>query len=790
MTVVQPNSIAGINSITVQSGNALAIHKSDGTLIQNIVGATGVSTFSSISVGSATTDNSAGKSINIGLGASISQHADNTLSFGTNGDERTRIHATGELQIGDSTKTSLSDRLLQIGKTDRSATYLELRTSTSGTGGIVWSDNTSGDAGYRGTIEYNQNDDNMFVKTAATERFRISSTGNVKIGSGTPGAKFHVQDANTTAYNKDATTAAASVYLVNTGNNGPLGIILQNANTDGSHTCQATVSSVAEGTNKDTSLTFGTRQHSDATIRERLRIDSSGRVGIGITNPTSKLQVAAGHINVDVGYSFQWGDSHERIEQSDGNIEFFTGNGEKMRLGGSNLGIGTVSPDALLHLGADSATAQLKMQRTNAASNGNDYGRIYWESYSGTLTGQLSVARQSAENDGYMWFATANSGTLAEKARIDADGRLLLRNGTNSSSLLNSGFHNALQVEGTSATSSSIAITRNSNDNNPPYLNFGKSRGTSIASNTALQDDDPIGQINFNGSDGSDNFNSFASVRAYVDGAPGNSDAPGRLTFWTNTDNSVSMNERLRIDQAGRVIIGSGDHAGGSQLVVKGGYINSYASLALANTSTSPSAGDTLAMFRFNSGSAGTSRAAEVVIKADQNWSAGSSYPGQMSFYTTAASATTVTERVRINSRGFMGPIARSGSWQGTFVYQQRNQSANYEHKIRGPLSGYLDTEMTNNFVAYIKVQTVGTGTGNAYCYYSYSQNSDGSSATLSHLGGNSGSSSNQPWMVLDGQAPCWKMAHSTNYDVVVWVQVTGGLVESTWSATGDYAAN
>ena len=44
--------------------------------------------------------------------------------------------------------------------------------------------------------------------------------------------------------------------------------------------------------------------------------------------------------------------------------------------------------------------------------------------------------------------------------------------------------------------------------------------------------------------------------------------------------------------------------------------------------------------------------------------------------------------------------------------------------------------------------------------------------------------------MVLDGQAPCWKMAHSTNYDVVVWVQVTGGLVEATWSAAGDYAAN
>ena len=58
------------------------------------------------------------------------------------------------------------------------------------------------------------------------------------------------------------------------------------------------------------------------------------------------------------------------------------------------------------------------MQRTDAASNDNDYGRIYWESHSGTLTGQISVARQSAENDGYMLFKTAASGSLAERLRI------------------------------------------------------------------------------------------------------------------------------------------------------------------------------------------------------------------------------------------------------------------------------------------------------------------------------------------------------------------------------------
>ena len=100
MTVIRPNSVAGINSITVQNGNSLAVHKANGELIRTIAGATGVSTFSSVSVGSGYTDNSAAKSINIGVGASIAQHNDNSLTFGTNGDPRITIDASGNLNVG------------------------------------------------------------------------------------------------------------------------------------------------------------------------------------------------------------------------------------------------------------------------------------------------------------------------------------------------------------------------------------------------------------------------------------------------------------------------------------------------------------------------------------------------------------------------------------------------------------------------------------------------------------------------------------------------------------------
>ena len=92
--------------------------------------------------------------------------------------ERLRIQSTGVVNIGDTTATSLGDRLLQIGKTDRSGTYLELRTSTSGVGGIVFSDGTANDnTGYRGTLEYVHSSDYMLFKTSAAEALRIASDG-------------------------------------------------------------------------------------------------------------------------------------------------------------------------------------------------------------------------------------------------------------------------------------------------------------------------------------------------------------------------------------------------------------------------------------------------------------------------------------------------------------------------------------------------------------------------------------------------------------------------------------
>ena len=72
-------------------------------------------------------------------------------------------------------------------------------------------------------------------------------------------------------------------------------------------------------------------------------------------------------------------------------------------------------------------------------------------------------------------------------------------------------------------------------------------------------------------------------------------------------------------------------------------------------------------MFRFNSGSTGTSRGAEIIAAADANWTAGSSYPTRLIISTTASGATSSTERLRITSAGICSITTPGNTADGTY---------------------------------------------------------------------------------------------------------------------------
>lgn len=100
-----------------------------------------------------------------------------------------------------------------------------------------------------------------------------------------------------------------------------------------------------------------------------------------------------------------------------------------------------------------------------------------------------------------------------------------------------------------------IASIRNSTDVNPAHLYLSKRRGTA-ASPTVVVSGDNLGQITFYGYDGSA-LQQAALIQGSVDATPGTNDMPGRLTFWTTPDGSTGPSERMRIDSAGRVGIGT-----------------------------------------------------------------------------------------------------------------------------------------------------------------------------------------------------------------------------------------
>jgi len=509
MTVINPNSVAGINSITVQSGNSLSVHKSNGELIRTITSNSGVSTFSSISVGTATTDNSAAKSINIGLGASISQHDDNTLTFGTNGDPQVVLGATGHLVFPNNGK------------------------------GVVFGA-TSGSNRPSITGSYTSSSNNhLLFNVTGEERARIDSSGRVLIGhdsslaiGGGDNAPLQTSATSSVVFggvrytnasggpflslSKSRAAAAGSNTIVQ--DDDELGTILFSGD-DGTDLIskgaqiQAAVDGTPGSNDMPGRLVFSTTADGAVSPTERLRIDSSGRVMIGGGTYIGGAALAVlGTGNTPNTYgSFA-------IARVGANVTANT-TISNIRLNGGTLGTGR---------GAE----------INAAADAN------WSDGSSHPT-RLT------------FHTVASSSTSAsERLRITSAGKILMGGTDAYANFENSSTNPRLQVRGTDLNGSCQAWIRATADAGAPKLFLANTRNTSGNGHTVVQSGDELGGIFFAGSDGSQ-FVNGAAIVANVDDTPGADDMPGRLDIQTTPNGSTTLATHMRFEENGDIRIGN-----------------------------------------------------------------------------------------------------------------------------------------------------------------------------------------------------------------------------------------
>lgn len=484
---------------------------------------------------------------------------------------------------------------------------------------------------------YSPGADQVAISTNGTGRLFVDASGNVGVGTGSPSVKLEVSGA---------------------------------ANANEIRSVDGTVNSQWYQDQNGYSV-FGTFSNHPQVFRtngtERLRITADGKLGLGTSSPGERLAVA-GNIAVEAAQPYIFlADSGwsagttirsgvNTLGTGTGNYQLFnvpTGKGfafaqnntaNSLVIDSSNrVGIGASSPAQLLHI-KGSGDAKLLLNSSNNASERGIYfatstdsevlGYIKQE-YS---TGKFEISSGSGTYSSSISFRT---GGTADRVVIDSTGKVGI--GTTSPGSL-------LTLRQTAASHQIIEISRPNSDIGALYLGNDTNNNAVIAANNS--------DIRF-GTDVSGTFTERARI-----------DSSGRLLVGTSSSTSA-LNKTIELHSNG-VATGQPSfetYAYPGPDAASAGRFSFYKSRGSSvGSNVIVSNGDVLGYLHWlGANGTGYDLAARISAEVDGVPSASGDMPGRLVFSTTADSASSPTERVRITSIGSLRCYTdTTGVWSAT----------------------------------------------------------------------------------------------------------------------------
>ena len=271
-----------------------------------------------------------------------------------------------------------------------------------------------------------------FDTGGTTERMRIDSSGRLLIGTSSGGANLVIGDVNTPAFNR----GAVAIKAVNDANSIPANIYLEEASgaegytlsidSDGDLNFHNSGASTPTVTFSDLDrVGIGTTSPGDQL---HIHTASSGAANVRFSSTDVPNGFFVGFDGQEIGQIWHTANKDIRIA---------TNNTERMRIDSSgNVGIGTTSVSDDLHLKRTGSSAIIRIENTG---NGNHSGIFFVrESSAGTSKGSANIHVES--NTGGTGTAlifgcgSNTSSTGGERMRIDSSGSLLIQTTARSSS--------------------------------------------------------------------------------------------------------------------------------------------------------------------------------------------------------------------------------------------------------------------------------------------------------------------------------------------------------------------